>query len=118
MARRTDTLPEALDSVLRERLRAVLDREPVTEPELRQLAEDGRACALILSGRLEYGQRRLAELASDPTSSLAEIAGTLRSVHELGPHLMELQALLSELEDRARELRASWLSTQAGVGHS
>jgi hypothetical protein len=103
---------EALDSVLKDRLRAVLDREPVSEVELRQLSEDGRACALILSGQIERGQRRLSELASDPTSSLAEIAATLRSVHELGPDLVELQALLSAVEERARELRASWLSTQ------
>jgi hypothetical protein len=100
----------ALDAALKERLRAVLGREPVTEAELRQLSEEGRACALILSGRIERAQQRLAELASDPTSSLAEMAATLRGVHDLGPDLIELEELLSELEQRARELRASWLT--------
>ena len=42
-----------LDSALKERLRAVLDRQPVTEAELRKLAEEGRACALILGAQLE-----------------------------------------------------------------
>jgi hypothetical protein len=101
---------EALDSALRDRLRAVLDRGPVSEVELRRLAEEGRASALILDGRLEQSQQRLAELVADPASSLAEIAEALRAVHELRPGLNELHALLSELDARARELRASWLS--------
>lgn len=100
-----------LDSALKERLRVVLDRQSamVTEAELRKLAEEGRACALILGGQLERGERRLAELSADPGSSLAEIADTFRRVSEVGVDLEELRALLTELQGRAREFRAAWL---------
>jgi hypothetical protein len=101
---------ETLDSALKERLRAVLDRQPVTEAELRKLSEEGRACELILGGELEGHEQRIAELASDPTSSLAEIADAFRRVHELRPDLDELRVLLTELQVRSREFRASWLS--------
>lgn len=99
---------ETLDSALKERLRAVLDRQPVTEAELRKLSEEGRACELILGAQLEHNEQRLTELASDPTSSLAEIADTFRRVNEIRPDLDELQALLADLEVRSREFRASW----------
>jgi hypothetical protein len=104
-------MAETLDSALKERLRAVLDGQPqpVTEAELRKLFEEGRACMLMLSGQLEGGEARLAELAADPASSLAEVAAAVRTVHELRPDLDELRALLAELEGRAREFRASWL---------
>jgi hypothetical protein len=101
---------ELLDAALKERLRAVFDRQPVTEAELRKLAEEGRACALILGVQLERGEQRLGELSSDPASSLSEIAATLRDVNELCPDLEELEELLEELEGRAREFRAAWLS--------
>jgi hypothetical protein len=100
----------SLDSVLKERLRAVLDRQPVTEADLRKLAEEGRACALILGAQLARGEERLGELSSDPSSSLSEIAATLREVNELRPDLEELGDLLGELDGRARELRGAWLS--------
>ena len=48
-----EVVAETLDSVLKERLRAVLDSRPVTEAQLRKLFEEGRACALILSGQLD-----------------------------------------------------------------
>jgi hypothetical protein len=104
-------MAETLDSALKERLRAVLDRQPqpVSEAELRKLFEEGRACTLILSGQLEGGERRLDELAADPASSLAEVATAVRTVNELRPDLDELRALLAELEGRAREFRAAWL---------
>jgi chromosome segregation ATPase len=101
---------DSLDSALKERLRAVLDRQPVTEAELRKLAEEGRAYALILGAQLERGERRLGELSSDPGSSLSEIAATLRDLNELRPDLEELEGLLEELEGRARAFRAAWLS--------
>lgn len=104
---------ETLDSALKDRLRAVADRQPVTEGELRKLAEEGRACALILGAQLERSERRLEELASDPTSSLAELADELRAVNALRPDLAELHELLAELGGRAREFRAGWLSTPA-----
>jgi antitoxin (DNA-binding transcriptional repressor) of toxin-antitoxin stability system len=99
-----------LDSELKQRLRAVLNHQRVTEGELRKLAEEGRACALIIGAQLERSDRRLAELSSDPASSLAEMAEALRTVNELRPDLDELEDLLGALERRAREVRASWLS--------
>jgi hypothetical protein len=101
---------ELLDSALKERLRAVLDREPVTEAELRSLSEEGHACVLILGAQLERSEQRLAELASDPTTPLRDIAAAFRRVNELRPNLEELQSLLAQLHVRAREFRASWLS--------
>jgi chromosome segregation ATPase len=80
----------------------------VTEAELRKLAEEGRACELILGGQLQRSEQRLETLASDPTSSLADIAEALREVNELRPDLDELEGLLGELQERAREFRARW----------
>jgi hypothetical protein len=103
-------MPETLDSALKERLRSVLGGRAVTEAELRKLTEEGRACALILSGQLARDERRLDELVGDPASSLAEIAARLSHVNELRPDLDELQSMLAELDRRAREFRVSWLS--------
>lgn len=103
-------MPQALDGRVKQRLRAVLEHEPVTEAELRKLTEEGRACVLILGARLERSERALAELGSDPASSLAEIAAALREVNELRPDLDELYKLLAELNGRAREFRRSWVS--------
>ena len=99
-----------LDSALKERLRSVLASQPVTEGELRKLAEEGRACALILGAQLKRSEQRLAELSADPSSSLADLAATLRAVNELRPDLEELEEMLGALRGRAREFRASWLS--------
>lgn len=107
---RLDDVWLTLDSALKERLRAVLDQQPVTEAELRNLSEEGEACVLILGGELARSEHTLAELASDPTSSLRDIAAAFRRVNELRPNLDELQALLAQLHVRAREFRASWLS--------
>jgi hypothetical protein len=104
-------LTETIDSGLKARVRAVLDGRPVTEAELRKLFEEGQACALILDGQLEKGERKLGELASDPESSIAELAAAFRCVNELRPDLVELDELLAELDKRAREFRTSWLST-------
>jgi chromosome segregation ATPase len=109
-------LPETLDSALKERVRAVLAREPVTEAELRRLTEEGRACELILSAQLERSEQTLGRLAADPASSLGEIATSLQNVNELRPDLDELQALLAELQERARAFRASWLATSRASG--
>ena len=100
-----------LDTTLKERLRAVLDHPErrVTEAELRQLSEQGRACTLILGAELERHQQRLAELDRDPGSSLAAIADAFRQVSDFRSHLDELDGLLSALHQRAREVRTSWL---------
>jgi hypothetical protein len=100
-----------LDAELKERLRAVLESQPVTEAELRKLSEEGRACELILGAQLEQGEHRLAELVSDPKSSLVEIADAFRVVSEVRPDLEELHTMLAELDIRSREFRASWVAT-------
>jgi hypothetical protein len=100
-----------LDTVLKERLRKVLDdpQGRVTEAELRKLSEEGRACTLILGAELERLERRLAELDGDPASPLGAIVDAFRRVHDFREHLEELGGLLSALEGRAREVRTSWL---------
>jgi hypothetical protein len=104
-----------LDSELKQRLRAVLSHvgaERVTEGELRRLAVEGRACSLILSGQLAKREQALAALVADPASSLADIAAALRDVNELRPDLAELNALLGDLQRRAREFRLAWVSAR------
>ena len=101
---------QALDAVLKERLRAVLAERPVTEAELRKLAEEGAACQLLLTAQLERRERALARLSSDPSSSLADMAAALRDVNTLRPDLDELRRLLEELQARARLFRRSWVS--------
>jgi hypothetical protein len=106
-------MPDAwleLDSDLRSRVRDVLadPRRPVTEPELRKLTDEGRACALILHGELRRLEGRLGRLDSDPSTSLGEIADVFRRVHEFRAHVDELDRLLAELADRAREVRTAW----------
>jgi chromosome segregation ATPase len=101
---------ETLDSVLRERLRSVLDGRPATEAELRKLIEEGGACALLLRGQLERTERRLSELSADPETSLSELASALREAQAIRPQLDELDAILAELQERAREARRSWVT--------
>jgi hypothetical protein len=103
-------MAQLIDSVFKARARAVLEGRPATEADLRKLFEEGRACALILDGQLENGERKLGELASDPESSIAELAAAFRRVNELRPDLAELDELLADLDTRAREFRTSWLS--------
>jgi uncharacterized coiled-coil DUF342 family protein len=93
-----------------DRLRAVLERRPATEAELRKLTEEGRAWALLVNAQLEKSKERLDELARDPDTPITELAGALRQVHELAPELDEVHALLSELQNRAREFRQTWVS--------
>lgn len=103
-------VPIQLDGELKQRLRAVLEDERVTEAELRKLTEQGAACALLLGAQLERAQETLAGLSSDPASSLTAIAASLRRVNELRPGLDELQGLLDELNGRARDVRRSWVA--------
>jgi hypothetical protein len=100
-----------LDSALRERLRSVLENPDrrVTEAELRRLAEEGDAFARILRAELERLERRLAERDSDPASSLGAIADAFRRVHDFRAHVDELDTLLNALDNRARDVRASWV---------
>ena len=99
-----------LDADLKQRLREVLARRPVTEAELRKVLDEGGACAQLVRGRLERGEQRLSELAADPESPLAEVAAALRVVNDLRPRLLELESALAELRERAPEYRRSWLT--------
>ncbi|SRR6266508_5516798 len=100
-----------LDTDLRRRLRDVLEDppRPITEAELRRLLEEGQACTRILGAELGRLERRLAQLGSDPDSSLGEIADTFRRVHDFRVHVEELDELMSALERRAREVRTERL---------
>lgn len=98
-----------LDEELRARLRDVLRsrREPI-EPELRRLTEEGDACERIMRGELSRREERLAQL--DTGMSLTEIAAELQRVRALRDRTNELRAMLDELDQRARALRAGWLA--------
>lgn len=108
-------MAKPLDSELKERLRAVLGDRRVTEADLRRLAEEGRACALILRAQLAKREQALAALSADPASSLSAIAEALREVNQLRPDLAELEALLDDLEERARQVRLAWVSAASGA---
>ena len=103
-------IDRGLDSDLKQRLREVLERDPVTEAELRKVLDEGRVCASLVRGRLERGEQRLSELVGDPETPLAEVADALRVVNDLRPRLSELEATLAELRERAPEYRRSWLT--------
>lgn len=106
-----------LDAVLKERLRVALaSQRPATEAELRRLTEESRGCALILGAELDRGEVRLAQLDSDPASSLAEMGATFREVSALRRDLGELLSLLAQVEERARATRSAWLTTSARSG--
>jgi chromosome segregation ATPase len=106
-------MPEPLDFALLKRLREVLANRPATEAELRALTEQAEAWARTVNGQLESSERRLQRLNQNPGSSLAQIAAELRRVERLRPQLSEVRGLLSELEQRAREVRTEWLLAQA-----
>ena len=98
-----------LDEELKVRLRDVLrSRRAPIEPELRRLAEEGRACELIMRGELMRHEERLADVQS--SLSLTEIADELQRIRGLRDRVDELRTMLDELDTRARELRAGWLT--------
>ena len=106
-------MPQPLDFALIKRLREVVDRRPATEAELRALTEQAEAWARTVNGQLQASERRIRRLTANPASSLAQIAGELRRVENLRPQLREVRSLLTELENRAREVRTEWLLSQA-----
>lgn len=101
------------DLVLLERLREVLDDQPVTETELRTLIEQADGLVRTLGAHIAGSERRLDELTDDPESSLREIAVELSRLEGLRPRWDQARTLLNDLETRARELRTSWLLHQA-----
>jgi hypothetical protein len=106
-------MAEPLDFALIKRLREVLGEQPATETELRSLTEQAAAWARTVSGQLESSERRIRRLNQNPASSLAQIAAELRRVERLRPQLNEVRGLITELEQRARQVRTEWLLSQA-----
>lgn len=104
---------ETPDRVLLERLREVLADHPVTESELRGLIDQADGLVRTLGAHMAGSERRLTELSNDPESSLQEIASELHRVELLRPRLDEARRLLTGVQDRARELRTTWLIRQA-----
>ena len=112
----SDFVEERLERALEQRLREVADAAPVTERELRLLAEKGEAWARMLTGLVAAGERRLAELNQDPECSLSAVAGELERVERLRAERARLLVLLGQLDERSRALRTSWLAGQLRSG--
>src|SRR5207237_2815615 len=77
------------DLALLERLREVLDDQPVTETELRTLIEQADGLVRTLGAHPAGSERRPAGLTGDPASSLREIATGRSRVFVLGPRLAQ-----------------------------
>jgi hypothetical protein len=102
-----------MERALERRLREVTGSAPVTERELRTLAEKGDAWARTLEGLVAATERRLGALSLDPHGSLATFAEELERAERLRREREELRILLDELDARARTLRTGWLAHQA-----
>jgi hypothetical protein len=100
-----------LDVALKERVRVVLENPQrlVTEAELRKLSDEGQGLSRILTAELERLEQRLAELETEPDTPLGEIGPAFRRVHDFREHVAELDAMLSALDDRARQVRTARL---------
>jgi hypothetical protein len=101
---------ERLERALERRLREVAGSAPVTERELRSLAEKGEAWARTLGGLVAGTERRLGALAGNSRSSLATVAEELERAERLRRERDELVTLLEALDVRARALRTGWLA--------
>jgi hypothetical protein len=107
------TLPDKLDVAVATRLREIVAGKPVTESELRAVADQAGGWARALEAQVAGSEARLAALNSDPTSPLADIASEVRRLDALMPELAEARSLLAGLERRTRELRTAWLKHHA-----
>jgi chromosome segregation ATPase len=107
----------APDRALVERLREVLASERVTETELRELIDQAGGLVRALAAQVTGSERRLSDLAVDANAALAEMASELHRIEVLRPQLDEARSLASDLEERARVLRTSWLVRQASAPH-
>ena len=102
-------MAKTIDSALLSRLRENLASGSVTESELRKLSGEAQRWVRGLETQLRTRERRLSRLTADPTSSVSDIANELRRVEVCRPRLEELRELVTDLESRAKELRAAWL---------
>jgi hypothetical protein len=102
---------ERLERALERRLREVTTAvAPVTERELRVLAEKGEAWDRTLGGLVAASERRLGALACDRESSLVDMAAELERAERLRRERDELHTLLGALDERARSLRSTWIA--------
>ena len=60
--------------------------------------------------RTSCNETRLVELSADPETSLTDLASALRETQAIRPQLDELESILGELQERARQARRSWVS--------
>jgi ABC-type transporter Mla subunit MlaD len=105
----------ALDIDLFERLREILAGGDTTESELRELADEASGWVRGLRAQVRASEQRLRALNRDPAASLTDIADELRRAETLRPQYREARELARRLDDRARELRTTWLLRQADV---
>jgi signal transduction histidine kinase len=103
-------LNDLRDRGLLDRMRAVVRGETITETELRALVERAATWIGLLESQLEASERRLDQAAERLDDRLADAVTELRQSSALRPRIDELRTLLSQLEDRARELRRQWLA--------
>ena len=105
----------ALDIDLFERLRQILAGGDTTEAELRDLTDEAGGWVRGLRGQVRSSEQRLRALNRDPTAPISAIADELRRVETLRPQYREARDLTRQLDERARELRTSWLLRQADM---
>ena len=103
-----DSSSASLRLDLLDRVRAVVNGEPTTEAELRNLCEAGDAWVRLLEARIAGSERRLRLLGRERAPGLAEASRELQRLEAIRPHLMEARRLLIDLETRARQLRTTW----------
>jgi hypothetical protein len=97
------------DAVLLARVREIVRGNATTEAELRKLRDQADALARVLQVQIEASERRIRRSNRTPGAPIAEVASELRRAADLRPQLEELLSLTSQLDDRARELRSSWI---------
>jgi hypothetical protein len=105
-------LAEQLSSALIERLRQTVAGGSLTEAELRELSAQADGMARTLRAEIRAGERRLRRLTADDASGLAEIAAELRRFESLRPQLGEVEDLVAELDQLARQMHTAWLRSQ------
>lgn len=108
-------MSNALDTDLFERLRQILAGGDTTEAELRDLTDEAGGWVRGLRGQVRASEQRLRALNRDPTAPISVIADELRRVETLRPQYREARDLTRQLDERARELRTSWLLRQADM---
>jgi len=89
----------------------VVGGQATTEAELRSLSERANTWIRLLEGRLEASERKLDEVVGNMVIRLADAVTELRQANEIRPRLVQLRGLVSQLDERARELRSHWLSS-------